>query len=113
MSMDPTQTALYVRALFGSNAVHVPATMYVQNQGNGRVSFLGMSRVLSDGDAPHPLRYGSDRTHQLIQGDLVIRPRLVIATDALRGRSLTSIPTNTPTLDDLLAEGLGEFVIGG
>jgi hypothetical protein len=83
----------YVRALFGANAVHVPAWFYVQhmgrdNTGHETVAFVGASRVET---GPHPLRFGSDRTHQLVIGDIVVRPHTVNATDALRGHGLAGL----------------------
>lgn len=78
----------YTAALFGQHAVHVPAWLYVQNQGEGIVSFVGASRVA---DLAHPLRYGSARSHQLIIGEIVVRPHLVMGTDDLRGQTLSGL----------------------
>ena len=80
----------YVRAMFGAHAVHVPAWLYVQNQGNGTVAFVGASRT----QYPHPLRFGSERTHQLIIGEMIIRPHSVIGTDALIGHGLGALVTH-------------------
>lgn len=74
--------------LFGQHARHVPAWLYVQDMGPGLVTFVGASKVLT---RAHPLRYGSERTHQLIVGELVIRPHQVHATDELRGYGLGSL----------------------
>ncbi|HKT05668.1 MAG TPA: hypothetical protein VJT31_39650 [Rugosimonospora sp.] len=78
-----------VRILLGDNARHVPAWMYVQDQGKGVVSFVGASRVPDL--AAHPLRYGSRRTHQFLVGELVVRPHMLLATDALRGTGLSNL----------------------
>lgn len=83
--MDMDQTDAQLKYLLGQHANRVPAWMYVQSAGDGLVSFAGASRV---SDLAHPLRYGSDRSHQLIVGEAVIRPHFVIATDALRGEGL-------------------------
>lgn len=82
-------TVDYTAALFGQNAVHVPAWLYVQDGGAGVVSFVGASRIADIG--AHPLRFGSERTHQLVIGELVVRPHCVTGTDALRGEGLGSL----------------------
>jgi hypothetical protein len=85
----------YVRALFGEHAVHVPAWFYVQHQGGDArgefVSFVGASRV--DPGQPHPLRFGSGRSHQLVIGDIVARPHVVHGTDELEGAGLAGLVT--------------------
>lgn len=84
------------------HARHVPAWMYVQTAADGTVSFVGASRV----DRPvHPLRYGSDRTHQLIVGELIVRPHYVIGTDVLRGHGLGGLATQGPDLASYLTDG--------
>ncbi len=83
--MDINETDAQIRYLLGDRAHRVPAWMYVQNAGDGVVSFAGASRVPT---LLHPMRYGSERSHQLIVGELVIRPHVIVATDALRGEGL-------------------------
>lgn len=95
---NPDDTA---RLMFGEDARHVAAWMYVQHQGDGTVSFVGSSRV----DRAHPLRYGSDRSHQFIVGEMVIRPHLVVATDALRGYGLSALATNDHNFAEMLQDG--------
>lgn len=95
-----------VRIMFGQNARHVPAWLYVQHQGDGMVSFVGASNV---GD-PHPLRYGSDRTHQFIVGEVIVRPHLVVATDTLRGLGLPGLATHDHDIAAMLRDG--ERLIG-
>lgn len=100
-------TAGYTRALFGANAVHVPAWLYVQNTGSGFVSFVGGSKAPT---GSHPLRYGSGRTHQLIVGELIVRPHLVVATDSLRGLGIAGLALGDQH-ERVLAEG--EWLVGG
>ncbi len=90
------------RIMFGENARHVPMWMYVQDQGDGVVSFVGASRV---GQDVHPLRYGSGRTHQFVLGELVVRPHLVMATDTLQGMGLGGLATHGHDLRQMLADG--------
>ncbi len=92
--------------LFGANARHVPAWLYVVDQGPGLVTFVGSSRVE---DAAHPLRYGSIRSHQLIVGEVVVRPHEVIATDTVRGYGLSGLVTDMRPVNELLEDG--EYVV--
>jgi hypothetical protein len=91
-----------IRIMHGENARHIPMWMYVQDAGHGIVSFVGASRT---GQDVHPARYGSQRTHQFILGELVIRPHLVIATDTLQGMGLAGLATNHHDLRDMMTDG--------
>ncbi len=93
--------------MFGVNATHVPAWMFIQEQGDGLVSFVGASRVPPG--QRHPLRYGSDRTHQLVIGEIVVRPHTVHATDDCRGAGLAGLAQGEHYLRQALA---GELLIG-
>jgi hypothetical protein len=83
----------YTRAMFGEHARHVPVWLYVQDAGSGVVSIVGGSRPSGEDLERHPLRYGSERTHQLIVGELIVRPHLVVASDAARGSGLAGLST--------------------
>jgi hypothetical protein len=94
------------KIMFGENARHVPMWMYVQDQGtqDGQryVSFVGASKVGAD---THPLRYGSERVHQFVLGEIIVRPHLVIATDTLQGMGLAGLATNGHDLRRMLTQG--------
>lgn len=90
------------KVLFGENARHVPAWLYVQGEG-GMVSFVGASRMPHLDE--HPLRYASQRTHQFIVGELVVRPHLVVATDTLRGMGLASLAQHDHDITAMLSQG--------
>jgi hypothetical protein len=94
------------QVMYGRNARHVPAWCYLQNQGPGYVSFVGASRM----GAPHPLRYGSEREHVFAVGEIIFRPHVAIATDALRGTGLAGLATGSHDTDEMLANG--ELIIG-
>lgn len=96
-----------VRILFGDNARHVPAWMYIQDQGDGTVTFAGASRLPG---TRHSLRYGSDRTHQFMVGEIVVRPHMLLGTDALRGQGLAHLVRAGHNIDEMLAAG--ELIIG-
>lgn len=92
----------YTRVMFGRHAVHVPAWLYVQDAGAGTVSFVGSSRLPG---AAHPMRYGSERTHQFVLGELIVRPHLVVATDVYTGDGLTSLVQRFPDVDAMTSAG--------
>jgi hypothetical protein len=91
------------KVAFGEHAVHVPAWLYVQNTGSGVVTFVGSSRVQDT--ERHPLRLGNDRTHQLVVGEIVVRPHWAIGTDTLRGHSLGALATAGHDLAAYLGDG--------
>lgn len=102
MRHELTDAALAHIAL-DPNVRHFPAWLYVQNQGDGHVTFVGSSRVRDGG--PHPLRYGSERTHQLIVGELLARPHYALDTNVLRGQGLGGLATQHPDLGRFLEDG--------
>ena len=79
------------KVLYGERAIHVPAWMAVQDAGDSLVSFVGASRVLQ---GQHPMRFGSDKTHQLFIGELVLRPHVVYASNDCEGYGLAGLATN-------------------
>jgi hypothetical protein len=99
------------RVMYGDNARRVPAWLYVQDQGTDSkgayVSFVGASRVA---DGPHPLRYSSGRTHLFVVGEIMVRPHLAVATDALRGHGLSGLATAGHDIGEMLSDG--ELIIG-
>ncbi len=96
------------RTLYGQDARHVPAWIYVQKHGNEVVGLVGASRV-PPGTA-HPLLYGSSRQHTFIVGEIIIRPHIVIATDALRGAGAGNLYLGDHDFTAMLADG--ELIVG-
>lgn len=85
----------FTRVVFGQHAVHVPAWMVVQDEGHGAVSFVGASRFdPKPGYPTHPLRFESDRTHQLVIGEVIVRPHRVTASDKRQGSGLSGLATD-------------------
>jgi hypothetical protein len=107
------------RVMYGENARHVPAYLYVQDSGPGIVSFVGSSMTPGH---DNPLRYGAPhwrrghddgyRPHHLIVGEIIVRPHVVIATSALRGFGLGQMLTDGPGIEEMITDGRGELVIG-
>lgn len=96
------------QVMYGENACHVPAWMYVQRHGPEIVGLVGASRVPQG--TPHPLLYGSSRQHALIVGEIIVRPHLVITTDALTGEGAGSLYLGNHDFRMMLADG--ELCIG-
>lgn len=92
------------RIMYGENARHVPCWLYTQGPGS-IISFVGASRT----DGPNPLAW-SQRSTQFIVGEIIVRPHLVIATDALRGMGLGGLATDSHDIVRMLSDG--EQVVG-
>lgn len=103
---DLTLGVDYTRVLFGESARQAPAWLYVQDQGDGLVSFVGASHVP---ETAHPLRYGSERSHQFVVGEIILRPVMVLGTDTRRGDGFAGLATNHHDLDHMLTNG--EYII--
>lgn len=97
------------QVMFGQNCRRVPCWMYVQGPGHA-VSFVGGSKGGVGPDELNPLCYGSQRTHQFVIGEIIVRPRLVIGTDALRGFGLASLAMHDHGIAEMLTEG--ELTVG-
>lgn len=91
--------------VLGPDDARVPAWCYLQDSGEGIVSFVGASKW----PVPHPLRFGSTRTHQFFNGEMILRPEFVVATDTLKGHGLAGLATHHHDLDRMVENG--EFLI--
>lgn len=101
---------MYTRALFGAYARRVPAFLYVQDAGDGVVEFVGASRTPEQ--SAHPLRFGSGRTHQLVVGEVVVRPtRLLLATDVWRGHGLSGLIAESPDVEWLAGQPSSDLLM--
>lgn len=86
--------------MFGEGARRVGRMhMWVQGAGDTAVSFVGASRI------GLPLKFGSDRTHTVIVGEVIVIPRVVIGTDCRRGHGLGGLITDIPEGREMLADG--------
>lgn len=79
------------KLFFGQNAVHVPINIIVQpmfsKEEPGTV--IGTFQTRNG----MPLCFGSKRPHILALGDMVFRPRLVLASDDFRGSGFSHLAT--------------------
>ena len=83
------ETDIYTRAMFGQNAIQVPFNCIVQaDQSNNT-----LVAVIVVGGTPQSMRYTFDskKIHQLIVGDAIIRPHLVMESNHLRGMGIAGI----------------------
>lgn len=80
---------IYTRAMFGQNAIQVPFNCIVQANPNENT----VAAVIVVGGSSQTLRYmfGGKKTHQLIIGDAIIRPHLVMDSDHLTGTGIAGI----------------------
>lgn len=77
------------QVMFGENAVHVPFHGIVQDGGPGIVMMCFASKLMP----VNPLKFGARETHVFIQGDMIIRPRNVYATEHLIGTGAAGLFT--------------------
>lgn len=84
-------TNCYIRMLFGAHAVRVPVRIGVQRTNDELLAAVLMAQHSPEAD----LTFGSGKTHQLIIGDAVIRPHVVLETDEFAGRGLGGLALTT------------------
>lgn len=104
-----------LRMLYGEHARQGMGWVYLQDQGPGLVSFVGSSRVPEH--EQHPFRYGNPHfdgtkngpegyySHHFMVGEVILRPHLLIATNALRGQGLSGLATGAHDLRAMLRNG--------
>lgn len=89
------------KVMFGQNAFHIPVNIISQDVGEGE-------KVAGVFQTSHglPLRFNSQRTHVLALGDMMFRPRLVIASDHWRGMGISGLyKDGFISVEDWLANG--------
>ena len=89
---------LMTRAMFGQYAVRVPMWMVVQDCAGGKVSFIGATQ-------DQRLRYGATEIHQLILGELIVRPHIIVASNKYAGTGMSGLLKQNHTLEEWLADG--------
>ena len=83
---------VFIKAMFGQNAIHVPFHGVVQKMDNsGVVVCMFASKVSPD----HPLMFGRNKMHSFVHGDMVIRPSAAFVSDHLIGTGLGGIVTSS------------------
>ena len=78
----------FTRAMFGVNAIHVPFNGIVQEMGG---VYVVLAQVNSQA-----VTFGGKATHQLIMGDAIIRPHLVVESNKFRGHGAAGLLTMSP-----------------
>lgn len=82
-----TMTDPYIRAMFGSHAIQVPFNCIVQPAGDNTI----LAVIAIRGPEAARLAFGSTLPHQLIMGDAVIRPHVVVESSHLVGMGIDGI----------------------
>lgn len=100
MSADP-----YIRAMFGAHAIQIPFNLIVQGDPIKHPDTASGVFQLR-----HPLAkqlyFGSTKCHQLILGEIVLRPHLVIESDAFAGHGIGGLYTSAfDDIDTWIREG--------
>ncbi len=87
-----------MKLMYGEWSRRVPAWMYVQDSGEGHRTFVGAT-------ASTELSYSQPHVHQLIMGEIIVRPHFAVSSNAFRGYGLTGLAMANHA-DFLLAEDL-------
>jgi len=82
---------------YGQNLVHVPMWMIAQDQGDTTV-FVGATRN-------DDIRYKSKMTHQLILGEMFIRPHVVSESEHLKGSGISAIARSGADMESWVNHG--------
>lgn len=91
----------FLKSMLGERAARVPAWYYLRNHGDGVVSFAGASKVPEG----NPLLYGSERDVRFGNGELIIRPAVLIGTDIFQGYTVGQLLTNYHDTEAMLSNG--------
>lgn len=90
-------TDTFIRAAFGEHAIHTPMNFVVQALAPD--SFVAMAQCRVPPALFKRLVFNSKKPHQLIMSDIVLRPRLVMETEHLRGIGMAGIFTSSSGYD--------------
>lgn len=102
-------TNLITKENFGDRAEASPALTWMVGQGEGKVLFAGVA-YLPDTEN-HPFLYGSERAHQLVTGEVIFVPNMVLGTDNYKGYRIDQVLTSgTPSSEWLIQDGKGEVL---
>lgn len=78
----------WTRVVMGDKAFKVAMNLIVQTYPDGKAA--GVFQTAHG----LPLHFGSKRSHILVLGDMIYRPRMVIASDAMRGMGISHLFTH-------------------
>jgi len=79
----------------------------------------GKTTTFVGGTHDPQLRYGSELSHQLIIGEVFVRPHLVVESDHLKGCGLSGLVSSGTSPEEwvqhgnILVDPMGQFIKGG
>lgn len=73
------------KVMMGQNAFHIPINLIAQPMDQGRI--IGVFQT-SNGV---PLLANSNKTHVLLLGDMIFRPRVIAASNAFQGCGVSAL----------------------
>lgn len=95
---------VYMRAMFGQHAMHVPMNFIVQAVPEDN-AFVAMVKSRIAESTIRKLIFKSRMPHQLIISDVIIRPQLVVESKHLVGVGLSGIATSGDSVEDWVRHG--------
>ena len=93
--LDDSQ--MMVKAMFGEKATHIGFNMIIQDAGSkGDNKACGFFQTTDTTGALKNLLKDKKLCHQLILGDMIIRPHMILDSDHLKGCGLAGLATASP-----------------
>ena len=88
----------YFEMLHGKHARQTDGFVIVQDMGEAGQLYVGLSKG-------HELSYEAPETHVLIIGNMIVTPKLVMASNHLRGSGIAHVATSGGNADEWVAAG--------
>lgn len=76
------------KVMMGQNAFHIAMNLIIQTYGNDTAAGVFQTKQ------GKPLYAGSERSHILMLGDMIYRPRVIVASDAFQGTGIGGLFTS-------------------
>jgi hypothetical protein len=102
MSTDTLLGMSAARMAMGVHAVQLPINLIFQEVDDGD-KFAGVFQLNHPG--VRELLQGAKNTHNLLMGDMIIRPHLIIGTEHMKGHGANGVYTSGWYMDDWVREG--------
>jgi hypothetical protein len=93
----------YMQAMFGTNYIRLPLNFIVQAVDDNKIVAIAQTGM---GNA---MKYNSKMIHQLVCGEAIIRPHMVMESNHLVGHGLAAIARDGFSPDEWLDKG--KFII--
>ena len=101
--LDKETEDTYVRAMFGHYAIQTPLNIIFQDTQED--ALVGIIKARVSPSVIKRLFQGSRLTHHLFMGDGVLRPKMIVGSNHLRGVGMAGIMTCGDRIEDWVRQG--------